>query len=274
MTDTAAAQLRRILHLIPQLADGEPHPIAEVAQRAGVDRAVLLQDIRTISERFDTPGGFVEGLQIFLAPDTVVGPPESLPSARCGSPRPELCALELGLAMLRDGAAAGGAPRHRPRAGAAPGRDRGESAPSRGGGLPVRLARPRGRSGAPPPAARGDPRAPAGPAHLSQGRAPRSRRPGALPVRHRASPAGCGTWWPTAATKGLRFFRLDRMEDVEMLDERYERPTEFSLEAVMRDGRAFQAQSRRRSGCGTRRGSRGGSRSGKGRRSRRTGRWC
>ena len=61
MMDAAAAQLRRILHLIPQLGDGEPHSIAEIVARAGVDRDVLVRDIRTISDRFDTPRGFIEG---------------------------------------------------------------------------------------------------------------------------------------------------------------------------------------------------------------------
>ena len=41
--------------------------------------------------------------------------------------------------------------------------------------------------------------------------------------------------------EGLRFFRLDRVKHVEVMEERYERPKDFSLEAVMRDGRAFQA---------------------------------
>jgi predicted DNA-binding transcriptional regulator YafY len=126
VTDTASAQLRRILHLIPQLGDGEPHPIAEIVERAGVDRKVLLKDIRTISERFDTPGGFIEGLQIYLGPDTVsVHPNHFLRPMRLT--RAELCALELGLAMLR---------MERPLE----------------EGLPVRLARAHGRSGPSPPA--------------------------------------------------------------------------------------------------------------------------
>ena len=50
MSATAAEQLRRILHLIPRLADGETHSLAEVARLARVDRAVVLQDIESISE--------------------------------------------------------------------------------------------------------------------------------------------------------------------------------------------------------------------------------
>ena len=34
MPESAAAQLHRILHLIPHLADGELHPLAEVAAKA------------------------------------------------------------------------------------------------------------------------------------------------------------------------------------------------------------------------------------------------
>jgi proteasome accessory factor C len=52
-----------------------------------------------------------------------------------------------------------------------------------------------------------------------------------------------GMWYVVAncGAEGLRFFRLDRVEAVEVLSERYERPRDFSLESVMRDGRAFQA---------------------------------
>jgi predicted DNA-binding transcriptional regulator YafY len=39
----------------------------------------------------------------------------------------------------------------------------------------------------------------------------------------------------------LRFFRLDRVEEVEVLDERWERPADFSLDALIRDGKVFQA---------------------------------
>ncbi len=52
-----------------------------------------------------------------------------------------------------------------------------------------------------------------------------------------------GMWYVVAncGDEGLRFFRLDRIEDVEVLEERYERPKDFSLDEVMRNGRAFQA---------------------------------
>src|SRR5918994_663704 len=97
---TAAEQLRRILHIIPTLSDGESHPIDEIARKAGVDRSTVLKDIESISERFEVPGGFVEGLQIYIEADSIsVVPNHFLRPMRLT--KGELCALELGLAMLR-----------------------------------------------------------------------------------------------------------------------------------------------------------------------------
>ena len=45
MKETAADQLRRILLVIPRVADGEPHSIADIAARAGVPFATLLRDL-------------------------------------------------------------------------------------------------------------------------------------------------------------------------------------------------------------------------------------
>ncbi len=99
MTDTAADQLRRILHLIPTLADGEWHRIDEVSRLAGVERSVMLGDIESISERFEAPGGFVEGLQIYIEADQIRATTNHfLRPMRLT--RGELLALELGLAMI------------------------------------------------------------------------------------------------------------------------------------------------------------------------------
>ncbi len=236
MTDTAAAQLHRILLLIPQLGDGEPHSIAEIVERAGVDRKALVRDIRTISERFDTPRGFIEGLSIFLESDTVeVHTNHFLRPMRLT--RPELCALELGLAMLR---------RERPveehRA-----IDRARE----------RLQRVIAATRAPE---EDDHRfaslGPAGdPKHLrllrEAGRTHRRVRLGYLKAgaETASSRVLCpyeivftsGMWYVVAGCvdEGLRFFRLDRVESVEVLEERYERPKDFALESVMRDSKAF-----------------------------------
>ena len=153
--------------------------------------------------------------------------------------RPELLALELGLAMLRAERPAGGAPRHRRRPRAAPAGDR------------------------PTPDHEGDYRfaslGPAGdPEHLRRLReANRARRRVRLTYRKSGAEAASsrvlcpygivftsGMWYVVAncADEGLRFFRLDRVEDVEVLDGalRAARATSRSSRS-MRDGRAFQA---------------------------------
>ena len=62
---------------------------------------MVLRDIESISERFEAPGGFVEGLQIFIEADDVsIVPNHFLRPMRLT--RSELLALELGLAMLRN----------------------------------------------------------------------------------------------------------------------------------------------------------------------------
>lgn len=99
MPETAATQLRRILHLIPMCEDDVSHPIEEMAAALDSDRATLLRDLRALSERFDDPGGFVEGVQVFVEPSRF-----SLRSDHFRRPMRltlgELGALDLGLAML------------------------------------------------------------------------------------------------------------------------------------------------------------------------------
>ena len=99
MSDTAAAQLRRLLLVIPHLADGEEHRVEDVAAAVGTDAATLLRDLRAIVSRAGDPGGFVEGVQLYLTGDRV-----ALHSKTFLRPMrltiSELRALELGLAML------------------------------------------------------------------------------------------------------------------------------------------------------------------------------
>lgn len=100
MSDTAAAQLRRILNLMPEVADGDPHPIDDVAARLGVSRDVLFSDLVAITKRFDEPGAFVEGVSVEWENDSlsVVTPHFRRPMRLTMR---ELCALELGLSILR-----------------------------------------------------------------------------------------------------------------------------------------------------------------------------
>lgn len=99
MSDTAAAQLRRLLHLIPLCEEDVSHPLQEMADAVGTDPVTLLRDLRAISQRFDDPAGFVEGVQVFVEPGRF-----SLRSDHFRRPMrltmAELGALHLGLAIL------------------------------------------------------------------------------------------------------------------------------------------------------------------------------
>jgi len=243
VTDTAAAQLRRVLHLIPRLADGEEHPLADVAAEAGVDAEQVLRDIASISERFDTPGGFVEGVSIWVDQDTVcVTAREFHRPMRLTMP--ELCALELGLAMLRR-----------------------ERTPAEQGPIDGALARLREAISQVPSNERhegarwadlGD----AGDAeHLASiRRAIAARR--MIELRYRAGGATESTtravaphslvfaeqmWYLVASADGgaLRFYRVDRVEAVNMLAESFERDPAAG-ERVLEAGRAFASDTARR----------------------------
>jgi proteasome accessory factor C len=236
----ATEQLRRILLLIPRLADGEPHSLETVSRLAGVERAMLLRDIESISERFEAPGGFVEGLQIYIEADDVsVIPNHFLRPMRLT--RSELLALELGLAMLRserppeehraiDGAAA----RLRQAIARLPAEDIADD-------FRVASASPAGDLD-----------------HLRRLReAFRNRRKVRLTYRKADAeepssrvicPYGIvfahGMWYAVAhceSTEGLRIFRLDRVEQVEPLDARYDSPRGFSIDSIFREGKAFQS---------------------------------
>jgi proteasome accessory factor C len=236
----AAEQLRRILHLIPRLADGEPHSLDEISRRIGVDRSVIMRDIESITRRFEVPGGFVEGLQVYVEADTIsVVPNHFLRPMRLT--RSELLALELGLAMLRGErppeehhAIEGAAARLRQALAKLPGEDVADD-------LRVASLSPAGDL-----------------QHLRQLReALRERRRVRL-TYHKAGeeqsshrvicPYGIvfasGMWYAVAfceTSEGIRIFRLDRVERVELLSARYEQAREFSLDALVREGRMFHA---------------------------------
>jgi proteasome accessory factor C len=99
MTDTAAAQLRRILTLIPNFADDQDHSLDEIAETLGTTRQQLLKDFDSLSQRFDV-AGFVESVRINVEQTTA-----SVMTSEFYRPMrltmPELCVLELGLTMLR-----------------------------------------------------------------------------------------------------------------------------------------------------------------------------
>ena len=241
MPENAATQLHRILHLVPHLADGELHPLADVAEKAGVPEATVLRDLQSISERFEVPGGFVEGLQIYIAAEGV-----SVYSNHLLRPmrltRGELCALELGLTMLRR-----------------------ERTPDEHRALDGALGRLREAIVKLPQDDAGDAvtaSAPVPPGRLEHLRAFREAQREHRKVRLRYRGGGdrepsqrivcpyaivfaSGMWYTVAhceSSDGVRFFRLDRVEDVQLLDARFEPSPPPSVEEIVRQGRAFQRE--------------------------------
>jgi proteasome accessory factor C len=238
MSDTAADQLRRILQLIPELADDTEHDVGDVAALLGVDRHTLMRDLQSLGERYDDPAGFVEGVQILIEADAV-----SLHSDHFLRPMrltiAELGALELGLALLRS-----------------------ERPPEEQ--APIERARERlrkviARLPDDPPSV--DLRTASTGAEADAGtlatirRAVLEQRKLALTYRGSAADAAgerivcpyapafaSGGWYLIAhceRSEGLRVFRLDRIERVSPRPDRFEPPGDFSLDGVMRDGRVF-----------------------------------
>ena len=239
MTDTAAAQLRRVLHIIPELADDEEHAIDDVAARLGIDRRTLLRDLRSISERFDDPGGFVEGVSIFIEQDGVsVHANHFLRPMRLALA--ELGALELGLAMLRA-----------------------ERPPEEQRAIDGARARLRQVITALPAdvvaeelrVAGSEPTDVALLAEVRRGIRERRKlrlayqKPDAgeadeRVVRPYAVVHASGAWYLVGhceRSEGVRVFRLDRIRDGRATDEAFDMPADFEVDGIVRDGRVFHA---------------------------------
>ena len=241
MSESAAGQLRRILHLIPRIADGKEHTLADVASLLDVDVPTLRRDLLSIAERFHEPGGFVDSVQVYLESDRV-----SLVSHEFLRPMrlttPELCALELGLAMLRT---------ERP--------DEADVIDSARSRLRDVITKLRGST---------DPenlyQASVGAAAVDLTllaivtRAHRQRQKVYLTYRGSADTESTGRVIAPYAVvalngmfyvvaccernEGIRIFRLDRVEGAELMPDRFEIPREFSVSRVLRDGKALGAE--------------------------------
>ena len=240
MTDATTLQLRRILALIPECADDRTHPIAEMAARAGVPPNVLLKDIRALADRFDDPGGFVEGVAVFLEPDRFqVRSEHFLRPMRLTVA--EVGALELGLSLL--------AP-ERPleeRPALTRARDRLHAALAKlpNDDVPDGIR----HAGA---AATADPEALA-----ALRRAYRESRkvrieyqkadadePASRVVCPFAILFASGNWYLVGrceGVEGIRVYRVDRIRSHEVLDQRYAMPESFDAAGVFQNGRAFAA---------------------------------
>ena len=241
MSDTAASQLRRILRVIPEIGDGREHDLETVARRAGITKDVLLNDLKVLADRHGAPGGFVEGMQIFIGPGTVEVLSDQF-LRPMGLTVQELCALELGLAILRaerppDETAAIERTRERLRRVIA-------KIPTDQWESPVRHAELAPVEGL---------------THLDElRRALREHRkarityrrsgadePTTRVVRLYAIVPASGMWYAVAyceSSEGLRVFRMDRVEEAAVLDDRYEIPGDFSVRETLRAGKALKTE--------------------------------
>ena len=242
MTETAASRLRRILLLIPQLADGEDHRVEDLAQDVGADSATVLRDIQTLVARANESGGFVPGVNIYFDGEDVslVSQPFRRPMRLTAS---ELGALELGLAMLR----AERAPDERPVVDRALERLRKAlvQVPADMVHIPLDAVATAQRVASLPSV--GDPEV----LGVIQ-KATASRRKLRLTYRGGSDAeskertiqpyslvVASGAWYVLAwceSAAAIRTFRLDRIEHVASLDEIYEIPATFSVDEHL-DGR-------------------------------------
>lgn len=236
----AATQLRRILHLLPRLADGEAHQLDDVLAESGMELSTLMRDIQLITERYDGPGGFVDGVRLYMDGTSV-----EMFSSHFHRPMrvtaPELCALELGLAMLRAECPAGDWPaldRARERL-----RETIAHLPDDDLGVDDgRHASLDERHGATLAVLRDALRA------RSKVRISYRKGSGTTPTERTLHPYSLvfasGVWYLVAHCElgdGPRVFRLDRMEELRTLEEGYQVPADFDVERLMRHDRIFVA---------------------------------
>ena len=243
---TAAAQLRRILYVIPLLADGEAHSLDEVAERVGVERPILQRDLYSLVERhIDPPGGFVDGVQLFIEADRV-----ELVSDHFRRPMrltvSELRAMELGLAMLR-------AERPPEEQGVVDrARERLRAVIAKLPSDPVPDAARQASFGAHGDAAQLATVRSALRSHRKlklvyrKGDAERATERVVCPY---ALAAVSGALYIVAHCErngGIRIFRLDRVEGAQLLADRFTVPENFSLDKVLSDGKALSSSGRPR----------------------------
>ena len=240
MTGSAAEQLSRILRIIPEIADGEEHEITAVARKLGIERDTLLSDLRAIGERYGLPGGFVEGMEIFIGSTKISARSDQF-LRPMGLTVPELKALELGLTVLEQERPPDDRPvidsarqrlrkliAHLPQADDVQEMRVAELAPT--DALPfldeVRRALRNHRK-----------------IRIAYRSSAATEAKGRV-IRPYGMVAASGMWYVVAyceASEGLRVFRADRMEDASLLTDRYEIPANFSIREALREGRGLQA---------------------------------
>lgn len=233
---TTSEQLRRLLSVLPRLADGQEHRIADVAAMVGVDAATIEKDLFELSERQGDPPGWIESVTLFVEGEKVsMGAPTHFKRPMRLS-QAESRALELGLAMMR-------AERSEEGRGAVEAtleRVRGLVSPEESAEVPRSVAMARRNSLTHVAALRDalrNRRRVRIQYHKGADNAPDERTicPFSFAVEQ-------GTWYLIAhceKSQGVRIFRTDRIEQIELLDESFERPMELDIDSVLSEKTAF-----------------------------------
>jgi len=97
---TAAAQMLRLLAVLPVLGSHEMVDLAGLPERTGISVETVPRDLTAVAQRIDVPAGFIDPLQVYFEGNKL----GLVASQFLRPPRlnhDELLALELGLAMLR-----------------------------------------------------------------------------------------------------------------------------------------------------------------------------
>ncbi len=99
MAENGSVRFSRLMTILPHVVDDEAHRLDDLAEQTGVSRETLVADLVAMTQTFDV-GGWIDGIEVHIESDAV-----SMRTADFHRPMrltmSELCALELGLNMLR-----------------------------------------------------------------------------------------------------------------------------------------------------------------------------
>lgn len=244
MSADATERLRRLLSVFPLFAERSEIPLTELERSSGVDVGTLLDDLAAITERGDEPGGFVSSVIASIGHSHVeIRSDHFLRPLRLNVE--ELCALELGLAML----AATSAPDEQPSIARARARVR-EAIVT----MPAEDRNADMWHGVSPTLTNVEVVARVRIALRDRRKLRMTYTKGSATEATQRTVRGYGlipandTWYLAAhceSSDGTRFFRLDRVEDVLILDERYRIPAGLSVGKLTVAGKPFYSQNAR-----------------------------
>ena len=241
MSVDAAERLRRLLSVFPLFAERPEIAMAELERSSGVDVSTLIEDLAAITERADEPGGFIASVDAIIGHSHV-----SIRSEHFLRPLrlnvAELCALELGLAML----AATSAPDEQRTIGTARERVRAAIVAVPAGKQEEEMWR-----GVPPSLGGDEVLSSLRIALQSRRKVSMTYRKGAAEEPRERIVRGYGlipandTWYLVAhceSSEGIRFFRLDRVEQVSVLENGYRIPSSVSVTQLVSAGKPFYSE--------------------------------